>query len=171
MRPFIALTICTALATAPAHAASFQFCWNGNNGYTMRGVIGFPDALLGTGIITEADVTEFEIFGYHNDLAIGAWSLDQLRPDTSWVLRFDTDTLSFPTGGDRALGTYQEWNASGSVDDCGAVDGFGWNGGNWAQDVCVNNVWIEDSSIDPYTPLQAYPLDVAVTCETSVPIS
>jgi hypothetical protein len=55
------------------------------------------------------------------------------------------------------------------VNDCG-VGGFGFNGGNWAQDVCIDNTYIEVSSIDPYTPLQAYPMDVAITCEATLPM-
>jgi hypothetical protein len=39
------------------------------------------------------------------------------------------------------------------------VPGFGFNGGNWAQDFCIDNVWIEESSIDPDTPLPAVPMD------------
>lgn len=164
--PFLAL-----LAATPAHAAQFQFCWTGANGYTMEGVIEFPDALQNTGLITETDVTGFQIIGFLDGVAIGSWSLDQLTPQTSWTLRFDTDTLRFPTGGIRSLNSYQEWNANGQVNDCGAVGGFGFNGGNYAQDVCVDNVWIEDSSIDPDTPLFAQPMDVALVCETVVPTS
>lgn len=172
MQDRLAAALCLCLtAAAPLQAAQFQFCWVGANGYTMEGVIGFPDALLDTGLITEAEVTEFRIIGFLDGIAIGAWNLDQRTPETSWLLRFDTRTLRFPTGGIRALDTYQEWNANGEVNDCGAVGGFGWNGGNYAQDVCIDNTWIEDSSIDPDTPLFAQPMDVRLICETSVPIS
>jgi len=168
-RFLLTLTLTTALAFAlPAQAARFQFCWIGNSGYTMRGEIEFPDALLNSGIITESDVTDFRIQGFRDGLPVGFWSLDRLKPTTSWTLRFDTNSLQFPVGGSRALGTYQEWNANGAVDDCGAVNGFGFNGGNWAQDVCINNVWIEDSSIDPFTPIEAFPMDVALGCDPTM---
>ncbi len=164
--PFLAL-----LAATPAHAVQFQFCWTGANGYTLEGVIEFPDEYLNTGIITESDVTKFQIIGFLDGVAIGSWNMRDATPETSWTLRFDTDTLRFPTGGIRSENSYQEWNANGSVNDCGAVDGFGFNGGNYAQDVCVNNVWVEDSSIDPNTPLFAQPMDVELVCETVVPTS
>lgn len=160
-----------SLAAAPLHAAQYQFCWVGANGYTMEGVIEFPDTLVNTGLITEAEVTGFRIIGFLDGVVIGSWDLADLTPETSWTLRFDTTGLRFPTGGIRALDTYQEWNASGQVDDCGAEGGFGWNGGNYAQDVCIDNTWIHDSSIDPDTPLFAQPMDVALLCETTVPIS
>ena len=137
----------------------------------MEGQIEFPDALMNTGLITEADVTDFQIQGFRDGLPVGFWSLDMLQPETSWILSFDTTTLSFPMGGSRNELTYQEWNANGEVNDCGATSGFGFNGGNWAQDVCIDNTWISDSSIDPSTPLQAYPMDVRLNCDPSVPVS
>lgn len=159
------------LAATPLHAAQFQFCWVGANGYTMEGVIEFPDAFLNTGLITETDVTGFQIIGFLDGVALGSWDMADLTAQTSWTLRFDTDALRFPTGGIRQDNTYQEWNANGQVNDCGAVDGFGFNAGNYAQDVCVNNVWIEDSSIDPQIPLFAQPMDVRLICETAIPVS
>jgi len=165
------LAAAVALAAQPAAAARFQFCWIGANGYTMEGEIAFPDGLLDTGIITEAQVSDFRIQGFHDGVPIGFWSLDMLTPDTSWLLRFDTRSREFPMGGSRSLQTYQEWNANGEVNDCGAEGGFGFNGGNWAQDVCIDNTWIEDSSIDPFTPLPAYPMDARLTCDPALPIS
>lgn len=171
MTKILPATLALLIASAPAHAARYQFCWVGANGYTMEGQIEFPDALNDTGLITETDVTDFQIIGFLDGVALGSWSLAQLTSDTSWLLRFDTRTLRFPTGGIRMANSYQEWNASGQVDNCGAVGGFGWNGGNYAQDVCIDNVWIEDSSIDPNTPLFAQPMDVRLICETAVPVS
>ena len=169
----IALAAAALLAaqTATAETARFQFCWIGANGYTMEGMIEFPDALLNTGIISEREVTGFRIQGFHDGLPIGFWSLDMMTPETSWTVSFDTRSLRFPTGGSRSQQTYQEWNANGEVNDCGAEGGFGFNGGNWAQDVCIDNTWIEASSIDPFTPLQAYSMDVRLNCDPAVPIS
>ncbi|ABD52975.1 hypothetical protein [Jannaschia sp. CCS1] len=163
--------LASLLAAMPAHAAQFQFCWVGANGYTMEGRITFPDALLDTGLITEADVTGFQIIGLIDGVAIGSWNMASATAQTSWTLRFDTNALRFPTGGLRSENSYQEWNANGQVNDCGAEGGFGWNGGNYAQDVCIDNTWIEDSSIDPDTPLFAQPMDVALRCEATIPIS
>ena len=157
-------------ATGPATAAQFQFCWIGASGYTMRGVIGFPDELLGTGIITQDDVTEFVIIGYLNDVYVGSWSLEQLKPTTSWELYFDTITLEFPTGGSTVAQSYQQWNANGSVNDCGA-GGFGFNGGNLYQDVCIDNTWITDSSIEPATPFPVAPPGEEARCANALPVS
>jgi hypothetical protein len=152
MTPALRLAVAALAALAPpAQAAVHAFCWIGANGYRMEGGIGYPDALEG-GIVTERDVTEFVIAGWQGDAFLGRWSLEQLTPETTWVLRFDTRTLSFPMGGYRAEGTYQAWNADGTVDDCG-VPGFGFNGGSAYQDVCVDNTFRRDSSIEPDTPL------------------
>lgn len=167
----LALAALVATAALPAHAARFQFCWIGGNGYTMLGEIEFPDSLLNTGRITEAQVTDFRIQGFRDGVPIGFWSLSMRNPTTSWTLSFDTTALEFPMGGSRTLGTYQEWNANGRVNDCGAVDGFGFNGGNWAQDVCINNTYIEDSSIDPLTPLKALPLEAEIQCNPTLQLS
>ena len=171
MKHLVSLFLATSLAIAPAHAARFQFCWVGANGYTMEGLIEFPDNLMSTGIITENDVSGFQIIGFLDGVAVGSWDMRDATPNTSWTLRFDTNSLQFPTGGIRSQDSYQEWNANGNVNDCGAVDGFGFNGGNYAQDVCINNVWIEESSIDPEIPLFAKPLEEELQCETTVPIS
>lgn len=162
-----------ALLASPASGsdiARFQFCWTGASGYTMEGIIGFPAELLGTGIITEGDVTEFAIWGYLDGVPIGSWNMRDRTTETSWTLFFDTDEIAFPTGGHYLEQSYQEWNANGQVDDCGKP-GFGFNGGNWAQDVCIDNVWINESSIDPDTPLPAFAMNEAMRCDPVVPMS
>lgn len=160
----------SATAAAPSDTARFQFCWIGANGYTMEGIIGFPADLLDTGIITQADVTEFAIWGHHNGLPIGSWNMEDRTTETSWTLFFDTSEIAFPMGGYFLEQSYQEWNANGQVDDCGKP-GFGFNGGNWAQDVCIDNTWIRESSIDPDTPLPAFPMDQPLNCEAVLPLS
>lgn len=163
--------ICTSTLLAhPAFAARFQFCWIGNAGYTIEGIIEFPEARLGTGIITQDEITRFSIEGFHDGVPIGSWSNSQRNMDTTWTLFFDTTRLEFPTGGQFLEQSYQAWNANGEVNNCGP-DGFGFNGGNWAQDVCVDNVWIAASSIDPDTPLPAYGMDVDMSCRSVLPLS
>lgn len=167
----LALILCGIATTAsPADEARFQFCWIGANGFTMEGIIGFPAEYLDTGIITEAQVSEFRIWGYHEGLPIGSWSLTERIYETTWTLFFDTDKLEFPMGGHFLQQSYQAWNANGEVNDCG-VPGFGFNGGNWAQDVCIDNVWIEASSVDPDTPLIVQGMDAALICESVVATS
>ncbi|MEM1272484.1 MAG: hypothetical protein AAGF88_01635 [Pseudomonadota bacterium] len=166
----VALTLALTSAAKPAETARFEFCWIGNSGYTMQGVIGFPAELLGTGIITDAQVTEFRIVGLLNDVPVGAWSLGDLTPTTSWELYFDTTTLEFPTGGYSGAQSYQQWNANGEVNDCG-VGGFGFNGGNLYQDVCIDNTWITDSSIAPATPFPAAGPGERARCANARPVS
>ncbi len=138
-----------ALAT-PAQAATHAFCWTGAAGYRVEGTITYPDGARG--ILTEEDVTGFAIEGWRDDTLLGRWSLDERTPDTTFILRFDAETLSFPMGGYESDGTYQAWNADGTATDCGDP-GFGFNGGNRAQDVCVDGTFVEESGIAPGTPL------------------
>ncbi|MCU4652365.1 hypothetical protein N8I71_05955 [Roseibacterium sp. SDUM158016] len=169
--PLAAILIAmSATAAAPSDTARFQFCWIGAGGFTMEGIIGFPGDLLGTGIITQDDISEFAIWGYHNGLPVGSWNMRDRTTETSWTLFFDTRAMAFPMGGFFLEQSYQEWNANGQVDDCGNP-GFGFNGGNWAQDVCIDNTWIRESSIDPDTPLPTQSMDQPLSCESVLPLS
>ena len=48
----------------------------------------------------------------------------------------------------------QAWNMDGGGYNCGQ-GGFGFNIGDFAQDICVDNTLIQASQIDPHTPLGA----------------
>ncbi|NDV02666.1 hypothetical protein GZA08_17000 [Pseudoroseicyclus sp. CLL3-39] len=152
-----------ALAATPAAAAEFPFCWRGANGYTMTGAIAFPDKLMGQGLVTEDDVTGFEITGYLDGTPVGRWSMDELTDETTWHLSFDPAELRFLTGGSFPGPQSQGWNANGEVSDCGK-GGFGFNSGNWAQDLCIDGTWISDSSIPPATPFFASTVPVTPAC-------
>ena len=152
-----------AVLAGPAQAAQFNFCWSGANGYTMTGTIGFADALMTRSIVTEEDASLFRIAGFRDGVAIGKWSLNDLVEDTTWHLRFDPRTLTFPTGGSFPGEASQGWNANGDVTDYG-LGGFGFNSGNYAQDICLDGVWISESSIPPETPLGATAGPVTPDC-------
>ncbi|SDY34519.1 hypothetical protein SAMN05444004_101196 [Jannaschia faecimaris] len=156
----IRIALLLALAS-PVQAATHAFCWEGANGYRVEGFITYPDSEAGT-IVTEDTVTGFGITGWRGSDYLGKWSLVELAPETSFTLQFDTRTLSFPMGGYPENGTYQEWNADGTATDCGNP-GFGFNGGNRAQDICVNGQFIDESGIAPDTPLAISP-DVGNPC-------
>ena len=156
----IRAALLASVLAAPAQAATRGFCWTGADGYRIEGTIAYPDAA--TGILTERDVTAFAIAGYRDETYLGRWSMDEAGPGTSFTLRFDTRTLAFPMGGSRENGTYQEWNADGFGENCGDP-GFGFNGGNRAQDICVDGAFIDASGIDPDTPLAIAP-DPANPC-------
>ena len=143
------------LLAHPAQAVTHAFCWTGALDYRVEGTITYPDALAG-GLVTEAEVTGFRIVGWRGGDRLGAWSLEERTPETSFTLVFDAETLAFRMGGDPSGGTYQEWNADGTATDCGDP-GFGFNGGNRAQDLCVDGIFVEESGVSPDTPLAVSP--------------
>ena len=157
----IRLLLALALLGTPARAVTHTFCWRGANDYRIEGFISYPDTAQGW-LITETTVTGFGITGWQGSRYLGRWSMKDLTPETSWTLRFDSETLSFPMGGYIEDGTYQEWNANGFADDCG-TPGFGFNGGNRAQDICVDGMFIDESGVPPDTPLSVSP-DPANPC-------
>ena len=156
----IRAALLAASLAAPAQAVTHGFCWQGAAGYRIEGTISYPDGA--TGVLTEDDLTAFAIAGWRGDAFLGRWSLADRTPATSVTIRFDAGALAFPMGGYREDGTYQEWNANGQADDCGDP-GFGFNGGNRAQDVCVDGAFVDESGIDPGTPLAVAP-DAANPC-------
>lgn len=143
------------MLAAPAAAETRYICWVGGNGYTMTGEFTFPDSLTNSPLVTHDDLTDFRITGNLRGNPIGSWDMSQRTPDTRWLFRYNAQIDKFLFG-DLDNGLYQEWNAGGDVDDCG-IPGFGFNAGNYAQDVCIDNVWIEDSSVDPLKPLLGFP--------------
>ncbi|SEN33279.1 hypothetical protein SAMN04488003_11380 [Loktanella fryxellensis] len=169
MRPIVILV---ALWSAlPASAATLNLCWVGAGGYTMTGRMQVADAAMTAGrVLTEDDVQRFKITGYRDGRLLGTWDMVQARPGTTFHLRFDPATMTFPTGGSFDSNVSQGWNANGAVDDCG-TPGFGWNSGNIGQDVCFDGTYIMDSTIDPKTPLFATYDPVSPDCGTTVPLS
>lgn len=159
----IRLSLALFLAGTTASAAQFNFCWAGAGGYTMTGTIAFSDNLLDAPLVTERDVTGFAITGYERGVQIGQWDMADRTASTTWHLRFEPRTLTFPTGGSFPGDNSQGWNANGEVDDCGRR-GFGFNSGNYAQDICLYGVWIAQSSIPPETPFRATPNPVTPDC-------
>lgn len=152
---------------APLSAADLSFCWKGANGYTMTGQMRVPDHLMSNAILTEDDVSAFKIAGYHHGQLLGTWDMQSLDADDTWHLRFDPISLTFLTG-DRFASTHsQGWNADGDVQNCGSP-GFGFNAGNYAQDICLNGQYVHDSSITPDTPLIATTGTVTATCATTL---
>lgn len=159
----LALFLLPLQATAQTAPLSYEFCWVGANGYHMEGRMRLADGADRTTLLTESDVAAFRITGFLDGVALGTWSLADLTQDTAWRLNFDPVTSTFPVGGYAPAGTGQRWNASGAMNDCG-VPGFGFNAGNFSQDICVNNTWIQDSIIDVFTPLPAYPANEGPPC-------
>lgn len=161
---------CMFASPQTLNAATLNLCWTGGSGYTMTGRMELPDSAMRKSLVTEADVTAFQITGYLNGTKVGAWNLHDKGPKTTWFLRFEPDTLNFPVGGNYGSLVSQGWNADGDVDDCG-TPGFGFNSGNYAQDVCINGTYMHESSIDPVTPLVATYDPVTPECQSAAALS
>lgn len=143
-----------ALAAAPARAELVHFCWAGSNGYTMTGSMEFPDALADADVITEAQLTRFRIAGFLNGAPIGTWDMATRAPDDTWYLRYFPKAMLFPTNGEVPGPFDQGWNADGTAQDCDGGE-WGFNAGNYAQDFCLDGVWIEESGVEPQKPFVA----------------
>lgn len=159
-----------AVLANPAQAADFWFCWTGANDYTMLGQMRVPDAALGKPMVTAEDVTMFRIAGYRAGNLLGKWDIDTRDPRDTWVLNFDPASLSFLPGDAPGYGYTQGWNADGTAEDCGPGE-FGFNSGNYAQDFCLNGVWIEESGVAPATPFLVSTTPVDPFCRVIAPLS
>ncbi|ARU02233.1 hypothetical protein [Yoonia vestfoldensis] len=153
-----------------AQAVDFYFCWQGANGYTMTGQMTVSPPALSQPLVTENDVTDFRIAGYLDGLLIGKWDMQTRKADATWQLHFDPQRGAFLTPDELGLGVSQAWNANGDADDCGDP-GFGFNLGNYAQDFCLNGVWLEQSGMPPETPFLVSPTPVSPICEIYAPTS
>ena len=164
------LAILLTVYAGQAHAADYYFCWLGGSGYTMTGQMSVAPAALSKTIIREDDVTEFRIAGYLDGQLLGKWDKDDRDDLSSWTLHFDPARNAFLTPMDAGLGVSQAWNADGTATDCGNP-GFGFNLGNYAQDFCLNGVWIEESGMPPETPFLVSATPVDPLCRVYTPLS
>ena len=163
-------SLALALWATTADAAEYYFCWEGENGYTMTGQMTLARNAYQNDIVTEADVTEFRIAGYKDGILIGKWDQATRQDDDPWFLTFDPRRLAFFTPAELSLGISQAWNAGGMADDCGNP-GFGFNLGNYAQDFCLNGVWVEESGMPPETPFLVSTIPVDPECRLYAPLS
>ncbi len=163
-------SILIAGVAGPIQAAELNLCWRGGGGYTMTGRMTLPDEAMFKTILTEDDITNFKISGYLKGRLIGTWNSAQRNADTTWHLRFDPAGMIFLTGGRFASFASQGWNADGDVENCG-VNGFGFNSGSFAQDICVDGKYIEASSVPPDTPLLATLDPVTPDCRNTAAVS
>ncbi len=164
------LAMTLTLLAGQANAADFYFCWKGENGYTMTGQMDINPVALNKPVITEDDVTLFKIAGYQGGILLGKWDMVTRADDASWILHFDPARSAFLTPGDAGLGVSQAWNADGTATDCGNP-GFGFNLGNYAQDFCLNGVWVEESGMPPETPFLVSTIPVDPQCRIYAPVS
>lgn len=137
---------------ALASDATYVFRWQGGGGYSMEGALSFDPALMGQ-MIVETDVICFSVTGRKDGEVVGQWQLGQLGLDTSWRLHFDSAAEQFVVEG-QGLRMPQAWNMNGAGVNCGE-GGFGFNLGNQAQDICLDNQLITSSQMPPETPFPA----------------
>lgn len=164
------LSVALSLIGSQTHAVDFYFCWQGANDYTMTGQMTINPVALNKPVVTQDDVLEFRIAGYQNGQLLGKWDMATRDADDSWVLNYDPGRSVFMTPGDVGLGVSQAWNADGTATDCGNP-GFGFNLGNYAQDFCLNGVWVEESGMPPETPFLVSPVPVDPLCRVYAPTS
>ncbi len=165
-----AASFALALVANSAQAADFYFCWQGSNGYTMTGQMTLNPSALNKPVVTQDDVTLFKIAGYQNSQLLGKWDMATRADGSSWILHYDPARRVFLTPGEMGLGVSQAWNADGTATDCGDP-GFGFNLGNYAQDFCLNGVWVEESGMPPETPFLVSPIPVDPLCRVYAPTS
>lgn len=165
-----AFALVLALYGTQGHAVDYYFCWEGANGYTMTGQMSVDPAAMARPLVTEADVTDFRIAGYLDGTLIGKWDMLTRNDNSPWQLHFDPIAGAFLTPDQVGLGVSQAWNAGGTADDCGNP-GFGFNLGNYAQDFCLDGVWVEDSGMPPETPFLVSATPVSPICEIYAPTS
>lgn len=151
----VSILVCTLLSlmplTARADSVTYRFDWQGEGGYAMRGAVSFDPA--NGPLITADEVICFAIEGYKDARPIGRWALAGLLPDTHWRLHFDMRRDAFFVEGD-GISMPQAWNMAGNGRECGR-DGFGFNLGNIAQDLCLDDRLIVESQTDPFKPFPA----------------
>ncbi len=142
--------------SAAAEEVTYRFEWEGANGYRLEGALAFDRKQAGP-LVRETDVTCFEIAGYLDDAPLGRWDLSMLLPDTAWRLNFVAPESRFMVEGEGAW-MPQAWNMRGDGSGCGQ-GGFGFNLGNIAQDICINDQVIEDSQVSPFKSFPATRFD------------
>lgn len=145
------LAFCTGAASA--QPVTYAFEWEGSGGYRVKGALEFDPAEVSGPLVLENDVSCFVIEGTREGEPVGRWALTMLDEQTTWRLHFDPAAGSFLVDGE-GIWMPQAWNMNGEGIDCGE-DGFGFNIGNAAQDICLNGELIIDSQVDPDAPFPA----------------
>ena len=134
----VALVVGLAMA-APAKAVLYNIDWTGSSGWTMTGMFGFDDSLIGTGTIRESQIDSFMIEVFENGISQGTWDRNTDPLTGEFVFLFDTTSEQFLTGPGVIS---QVWNRFVDGSRCEPV---GFASGVNAQDVCVDNALIPAS--------------------------
>ncbi len=147
------LALVAGAGAVQAADLTWRFEWQGNGGYEMRGAIAIDAALAERDYVYAEDVECFVVEGYHEDKPIGRWALGMKTDETSWSLTFRPKQDAFEVFGEESP-MPQAWNMNGFGNDCGR-EGFGFNIGNAAQDLCLNGQLVTASQVTPSRPFPA----------------
>ncbi|WP_255552263.1 hypothetical protein [Maritimibacter dapengensis] len=160
IRAIMGLVLSVVALPAVAENVGFRFLWEGASGFEMVGALAFDESLMSEPVIYEGDLACFEIEGRQDGDAIGRFALDMVTLETDWRLTFLPGQGAFAVYS-LATPTPQEWNMDGLGTSCGE-GGFGFNIGNYAQDLCLDGKLLIASQMPPRTPFPAV-RDDAVT--------
>lgn len=141
----IALSTSTFVVGA-ASAATYDISWIGDDDYTMTGQLIFDDALLGSGIIDETQITDLTIDVMYMGASVGTRSYLTDGAgiyDSTFNLNFDTITGEFLTGGLSDSSTGQLWFTGPGGSTC---ETFGFASGASSQAVCVDGDFVASSN-------------------------
>ncbi|MCT4373513.1 hypothetical protein CLG85_025740 [Yangia mangrovi] len=154
-----AVALTGEMSAARASELAWRFEWLGNGGYEMRGAIAIDAALAERDYVYAEDVECFVVEGYHEGRPIGRWALGMKTDETSWALTFRPRQNAFEVFGPQSP-MPQAWNMNGFGTDCGR-EGFGFNIGNAAQDLCLDGHLLTASQVTPSRPFPATRDDAA----------
>ncbi len=152
MRVLLVFLIFLLPGLAAANEAVYRFVWEGGGGYRMEGALAFDPAKAAE-IVRESDLSCFQVEGFAKDESLGHLDLSKLGPGTVWRLHFLPRDNRFLVDGEWAW-MPQAWNMHGDGTGCGA-GGFGFNLGNVAQDICVDDALVIESQANPAQPFPA----------------
>jgi len=134
---FAAVLVFGGLLASSAQAVDYKIAFQGSGGYSLSGTLSFDDALQGTGLIDETQISDLSIEVFQNGASIGTRSLsiDGLGSTAAaFNVNFDTITGQFLTGGQSFSGAGQNF-----FSDAGnGCDTVGFSSGGRFQGVCVD---------------------------------
>ncbi|MGP6088523.1 hypothetical protein [Antarctobacter jejuensis] len=153
MGRYLTVILTVFAGAALAEPVTYAFEWQGGGGYRVKGALEFDPEEVAGPFVLESDLSCFVIEGKLDGAPVGRWALTMLNEETTWRLHFDPEASSFIVDGE-GIWMPQAWNMDGEGVDCGK-DGFGFNIGNAAQDICLDGRLIVDSQVSPGTPFPA----------------
>ncbi len=153
MRRYLSWFLILSAGAVDAETMTYAFEWHGGEGYTLKGAMEYQSEAVTGRFVTAQDLTCFVIEGRMEDTPLGRWALTMRNEETTWRLHFDPLTDSFLVDG-QGIWMPQAWNMNGEGNNCGP-DGFGFNIGNAAQDICLDNTLILESQAQPDRPFPA----------------